>query len=133
MGQFEAALQFYEKASELRPLYPEAHCNMRSCCETAGASILPAIACYERWEGGRNEHARTLKTTQRRSEGEQAEGASEPRGCMVWPLRDRKVGPVVVPGLRRPQSCVSLACLWCWLQVLQTGPQLYHRQEQHGH
>jgi len=28
MGQFEAALQFYEKASELRPLYPEAHCNM---------------------------------------------------------------------------------------------------------
>lgn len=47
MGQFEAALQFYEKASELRPLYPEAHCNMGVIYKNCG-DLVSAIACYER-------------------------------------------------------------------------------------
>jgi len=45
------------------------------------------------------------------------------------------VGPVVVPGLRGGLKVVcflGVPVVLAW-QVLGGGPQLYHRQEQHGH
>ncbi|GJP81563.1 hypothetical protein CLOP_g11699, partial [Closterium sp. NIES-67] len=47
MGQYEAALQFYDKAVALRPLYAEAHCNMGVIYKNCG-DLHSAIACYER-------------------------------------------------------------------------------------
>ena len=47
MGHYEAALQFYEKAVALRPMYAEAQCNMGVIYKNCG-DLLSSIACYER-------------------------------------------------------------------------------------